>query len=55
MTMPEHEYAEAQRKKREDEIWNSAIEEAAVRVTTGWIHTISGRVSAIRALKRSTE
>lgn len=29
MTLPEHEYANAERKRREDDIWNAAIEEAA--------------------------
>lgn len=29
MTLPEHEYAAAERKRRDDEIWNSAIEAVA--------------------------
>lgn len=48
--LPEHEFAEAERKRRDDDIWNAAIEAAAVQCENDM-----GRFDThdrIRALKR---
>lgn len=58
MTLPEHEYSNAERKRREDEIWNAAIEAAAqwFRWNECDFHRNERRMirEQIRTLKRPT-
>lgn len=51
MKLQEHEFSDAQRKRRDDEIWNAAIEEAA-QISDEYEQ--QELASAIRDIKRST-